>query len=83
LRPLTLSALCLEDRTMAYTKPNELPREALARVRLLCTELPEVVEEQAWEGTRWTIRGKMCCASVAGNRKPTRVPPARRVPPAC
>jgi hypothetical protein len=43
---------------MAYPKPNDLPREVLARVRLLCTELPEVVEEQAWEGTRWTIRGK-------------------------
>jgi hypothetical protein len=37
---------------------NGVPREVLSRVRLVCTELPEVVEEQAWEGTRWTVRGK-------------------------
>ena len=43
---------------MGYTKTNEVPRELLSRVRLVCTELPEVNEEQAWEGTRWSIRGK-------------------------
>ncbi len=48
----------LKIQSMGYTKPNELPRELLNRVRLVCTELPEVVEEQAWEGTRWTIRGR-------------------------
>jgi hypothetical protein len=37
---------------------NGVPREVLSRVRLVCTELPEVAEEQAWEGTRWTVRGK-------------------------
>ncbi|MCU1485755.1 MAG: hypothetical protein JWN67_2501 [Actinomycetia bacterium] len=31
---------------------------ALERVRVLCMALPEVVEEQAWVGTRWTIRKK-------------------------
>jgi hypothetical protein len=44
--------------SMSYKKPRELPRDLLNRVRLACTELPEVVEEQAWEGTRWTVRGK-------------------------
>ena len=43
---------------MGYTQTNEVPREVLDRVRLVCTELPEVNEEQAWEGTRWSIRGK-------------------------
>jgi hypothetical protein len=32
--------------------------DALERVRALCLALPEVVEEQAWVGTRWTIRKK-------------------------
>jgi hypothetical protein len=32
--------------------------DALERVRALCLALPEVVEEQAWVGTRWTVRRK-------------------------
>ena len=32
--------------------------DALERVRALCMALPEVVEEQAWVGTRWTVRKK-------------------------
>ncbi len=34
------------------------PREILARLRLVCMELPEAVEESAWEGIRWCVRGK-------------------------
>ena len=30
----------------------------LDRVRAICTALPEVVEEQAWVGTRWVVRRK-------------------------
>lgn len=44
--------------SMSYMKVNALPRDLLNRVRLCCTELPEVLEEQAWEGTRWTVRGR-------------------------
>ena len=71
---------------MGYMKTNEVPREVLARVRLVCTELPEVDEEQAWEGTRWTIRGKNFAhvlVIAAENRKPTRGPRAHQAPPAC
>jgi predicted DNA-binding protein (MmcQ/YjbR family) len=32
--------------------------DPLERVRATCLGLPEVVEEQAWVGTRWTIRRK-------------------------
>ena len=32
--------------------------DAVERVRAICLALPEVVEEQAWVGTRWTIRRK-------------------------
>jgi hypothetical protein len=48
----------LKIESMGYTQTNEVPREVLNRVRLVCTELPEVNEEQAWVGTRWSIRGK-------------------------
>ena len=34
------------------------PREILARLRLVCLELPEAREESAWEGIRWCVRGK-------------------------
>src|SRR5262245_22898285 len=42
------------------TEPSSAspPREILARLRLVCQELPEVVEESAWEGIRWTVRGR-------------------------
>ena len=33
-----------------------MPPRVLARVRAICLALPDVVEEQAWVGVRWTIR---------------------------
>lgn len=39
--------------------------EALAKVRLTCLDLPEVVEEAAWEGTRWTVAKKNFAHLVA------------------
>jgi hypothetical protein len=48
----------MKIESMGYRKTNEVPREVLSRARLICTEFPEVVEEQAWEGTRWCVRGK-------------------------
>lgn len=36
----------------------EVPDEIVTRLRLLCLELPEASEEQAWAGTRWVIRKK-------------------------
>jgi hypothetical protein len=34
------------------------PGDVLARLRLICMELPEASEESAWEGIRWCVRGK-------------------------
>lgn len=33
-----------------------VPPRILARVRKICLALPDVVEERAWVGVRWTIR---------------------------
>ena len=33
-----------------------VPAEVLDRLRSICSALPEVIEEQAWVGTRWCIR---------------------------
>ncbi len=35
-----------------------VPNNFLVRLRLVCQELPGVVEEQAWAGTRWCVRRK-------------------------
>ncbi|HEU5136730.1 MAG TPA: MmcQ/YjbR family DNA-binding protein [Steroidobacteraceae bacterium] len=32
--------------------------DALARLRLVCLDLPEVVEEKAWVGIRWCVNKK-------------------------
>lgn len=33
-----------------------VPPRLLAKVRTICLALPDVVEERAWVGVRWTIR---------------------------
>lgn len=33
-----------------------VPARVLAKLRAICLQLPEVREEAAWVGTRWTIR---------------------------
>lgn len=35
-----------------------VPDAALARLRTICLDLPETVEEKAWVGTRWCVRKK-------------------------
>jgi YjbR len=37
----------------------DVPGDIEARLRSLCTSLPEVVERQAWAGTQWRIRNRM------------------------
>lgn len=34
-----------------------VPDEWLSRLRALVAELPEVVEERAWTGVRWVVKG--------------------------
>lgn len=40
---------------MAQPQP---PQFLVDKLRLICLDLPESVEEQAWTGTRWTVRTK-------------------------
>ena len=35
----------------------EVPSEIIARLRSVCSGLPETREEAAWVGTRWRVRG--------------------------
>jgi hypothetical protein len=36
----------------------EVPHEIVAKLRLVCLDLPEAYEESAWVGTRWMVRKK-------------------------
>lgn len=36
----------------------KVPDAVLARLRLVCLDLPEAYEEAAWVGTRWCVRKK-------------------------
>jgi hypothetical protein len=38
------------------TEYADVPGEILAELRAACLALPDVVEEQAWAGTRWRVR---------------------------
>jgi hypothetical protein len=38
--------------------PIDAPPHLVAAVRTICLALPEVIEEPAWTGTRWCVRGK-------------------------
>jgi hypothetical protein len=40
---------------MSQTQP---PQAIVDKIRLICGDLPDVVEEPAWTGTRWCIRKK-------------------------
>ena len=40
------------------TERAEVPPELVHRIGAVCRPLPEVVEEAAWVGTRWRVRGK-------------------------
>jgi hypothetical protein len=37
----------------------EVPPAVVARLRGACAHLPDVVEEEAWIGTRWRVRAKV------------------------
>jgi hypothetical protein len=46
------------DKSMTGTKRLPVPQQTLNALRSICMELPEVVEEQAWAGIRWSVRKK-------------------------
>jgi YjbR len=37
---------------------RDAPEQLIERIRATAMELPEAVEERAWVGTRWCVRGK-------------------------
>jgi hypothetical protein len=37
---------------------HEVPSAVVTRIGRVCRRLPEVVEEPAWVGTRWRVRGR-------------------------
>ena len=37
-------------------KAPAVPREVVARLRVVCLELPEVDQQAAWTGIRWSVR---------------------------
>jgi hypothetical protein len=43
---------------MASPKAPPVAQSTLAKLRLTCLELPEVVEENAWTGVRWCVSRK-------------------------
>ncbi len=40
------------------TSRLQVPADILAKLRLVCLDLPEATEERAWVGTRWMIGKK-------------------------
>src|ERR1700704_2552179 len=39
-------------------KRTDVPANFIAQLRLVCLDLPETHEENAWVGTRWMVRKK-------------------------
>jgi hypothetical protein len=44
---------------------RDVPPEIVARLRSVCLGLPEAYEEEAWAGTRWSVRKKNFAHVVA------------------
>jgi hypothetical protein len=43
---------------LSKEKRSGVAPEVLARLRLVCLDLPEVIEEKAWAGIRWSVGKK-------------------------
>ena len=37
---------------------DDISRDVLSRLRLVCLDLPEAIEEKAWAGIRWCVNRK-------------------------
>lgn len=68
---------------MARTTPP--PAAFLDRLRRVCLDLPEAVEEQAWVGTRWVVRKKTFAhvLTIARGQPPAYAKAAGTQGPAC
>jgi hypothetical protein len=62
-----------------------VPEAIKGRVRLVCMELPEVLEEAAWAGTRWSVRGRNFAhvLAIRGGWPPAYARAAGTAGPAC
>lgn len=54
------ACLCFIERAILAdpwqtTRMKAVPSDILARLRLVCLDLPEAYEEAAWVGTRWMV----------------------------
>jgi hypothetical protein len=54
---MSYAAGALWEINMKSRREN-VPHEIVARLRLVCLDLPEAYEEPAWVGTRWMIAKK-------------------------
>jgi hypothetical protein len=68
-------------------KPDraEVPQKVLERLRLVCLDLPETVEEAAWAGTRWMVGKKNFAHALVINQgwPPAYARAAKTDGPAC
>lgn len=54
---------------------DDVPDDALARLRAICADLPDAREEPAWAGVRWRVRTKTFAhlLSIDGDGTPRRL----------
>jgi hypothetical protein len=67
------------------TEHLAVPRDVLSKLRLTCLDLPEACEEEAWVGTRWTVRKKNFAHAlmIDGGWPPAYAQAARNDGPVC
>jgi hypothetical protein len=67
------------------TRHAEVAPEIVARLQLVCLDLPEAYEEAAWVGTRWLVRKKAFAhvLMIAGGWPPAYAKAARNDGPIC
>ena len=63
----------------------EVSRDVIAKLRLVCLDLPDAYEETAWTGTRWMVRKKNFAhvLMIGGGWPPAYVRAAGTDGPAC
>ena len=63
----------------------QVPADVVDHLRMICSTLPEVVEEPAWIGQRWRVRGRTFAhvAAIADGWPPAYVAAAGTEGPAC
>jgi hypothetical protein len=70
---------------LSKEKRSGVAPEILARLRLVCLDLPDVIEEKAWAGIRWSVAKKNFAhvLTIADGWPPAYVAAAGTPSPAC